>query len=770
MRSLLGRRLPVTSGSLHVRGPNRPLTIRRDAYGVPHIEAQTDADAWFGLGFCEAQDRAFQLELRMRTARGTLSEMIGDQTISLDRLARRIGFREAALRQLPVLAPEVRSQIDAFVAGINAAQEAGLRSRPHEFVLLRAKPTPWDAADVLAAGKLMSFLLIGNWDVELARLKILLSDGEQALRDLDPFYSAAHPVSSPPGEIAGLAVDRLSSDIEEFTSFTGLGGGSNNWAVAGSRTRSGRPILANDPHLDPVLPPHWYLAHLSTPHWQVAGAALIGAPAIGAGHNGFCAWGITAGLTDTVDLFVEEVAPDGRGVRRGAGYEHCDIRREVIEVKGGEPVVEDVLVTPRGPVISPSFGEGLPVLSMRAVWLDPRPVRGFLTAYKARSFEAFRREFEQWPVLPQNIAYADTEGHIAWQLVGEVPRRRKGWGTLPLAAADPATGWHEDTVPFEQMPNAIDPATGYVATANNKPVPDGTPGPFLGVDWLDGYRVGRIFEALAERRDWDVASTQKLQLDVVSMPWRQIRDIVLSLPGDTEEARFGLTLLGAWNGIVSADSAAASVYEGFIGEMWRRIAANRAPRSADYALGRGFTDLLTGTTFAGGRVSTLIRRIEEQPDGWFRSGWPDEMADALASVVRHLRREHGIEPSGWHWGALRRLTLQHPIGRIPALAPVFNRGPYPFAGDGNTVSQAASSNRRFATNPGAIASLRMVVDVGDWDASRFSMPGGQSGNPMSPHYDDQVPLWLAGDGIAIAWSPEAVERATRSTLRLLPLA
>jgi penicillin amidase len=372
-------------------------------------------------------------------------------------------------------------------------------------------------------------------------------------------------------------------------------------------------------------------------------------------------------------------------------------------------------------------------------------------------------------VLPQNVAIADTEGSIAWQLVGEVPRRRKGFGTLPLHGADPETGWFGDLVPFAEMPYAINPATGFVASANNKPVPDTWPGPFLGVDWLDGYRAGRIFEALAQRSDWDVVSTLRLQLDETSMTWREVRDAVLALRPRTEEERFALELLRAWDGVLAAASPAAAVYEGFIAEMWQQVARSRAPNSTDYALGRGFTELLPSSTFAAGRVSTLLRRLTEQPEGWFERGWQEVILDALASVVQRLRRENGMTPAGWAWGTVRQLTLQHPIGRIAALAPVFNRGPYPYGGDGNTISQASASNRRFGANPGAIASLRAVIDVGDWEAARFSMPGGQSGNPLSPHYDDLLPLWLKGDGVPIAWSPEAVRAATRETLRLLPL-
>src|SRR5688572_3919038 len=321
MRLALGRRRPLRNGTLSLPGLHGPITLRRDRYDIAYIEAQDDAGAWFGLGYCQAQDRAFQLELRLRTVRGTLSELFGEVTLGVDRLARRIGFIEASQHQFAALDEDVRQQIEAFVPGINAGMTTGADRRAPEFIMLKTQPTPWTVADVVAQGKLISFLMIGNWDVELARLKILLMDGEQALRDLDPSYPATHPVTAPVGAAAGEALDRLSDDLARFLSFSGAGGGSNAWAVSGAHTATGRPLLASDPHLDPVLPPHWYLAHMRTPEWSAAGAALIGAPALAVGHNGFCAWGMTAGLADTVDLFVEDVSPDGRSVRRGDTWE-----------------------------------------------------------------------------------------------------------------------------------------------------------------------------------------------------------------------------------------------------------------------------------------------------------------------------------------------------------------------------------------------------------------------------------------------------------------
>jgi penicillin amidase len=494
------RTLPLTDAPLPIRTAallRGPLTIRRDAHSIPYIEAENDEDAWFGLGFCQGQDRAFQLELRLRMVRGTLSALIGEQGLAFDRLSRRVGLHYTAGLQLPAFDADVRTTIEAFVRGINAGIEAGGGARAHEFTILRTRPTRWQAEDVVAAGKLMSMLLIGNWDVELARLKILSLDGEQALRDLDPSYPEHHVVTSPPGTMAGSAIDRLSDDLAAAREFGGGLAGSNNWAIAGSRTATGRPLLANDPHLDPTLPPHWYLAHVRTPEWMVAGASLIASPGIGAGHNGTCAWGVTAALTDTVDLFVEEVGPDGCSVRQGDAFVPCEVRREVIEIKGAPDVVEDVLMTPRGPIIGPALQGEVGALSMSAVWQQPLPARGFFTLNRTRSFEDVRREFAKWPVLPLNIAFADISGAIGWQMVGQAPRRRKGWGTLPLPGADPEAGWRDDHVPFDEMPHLLDPEAGFIASANNKPLRDG---PFsVPTGWT-------AFASAASCRSWRTAT------------------------------------------------------------------------------------------------------------------------------------------------------------------------------------------------------------------------------------------------------------------------
>ena len=767
LRALLGRRLPITGGVLTVSGIERPVVIHRDRYGIPYIQAKSDEDAWYGLGFCQAQDRAFALETMLRAARGTLSEMVGVRGLPVDRLSRRLGILHSARPHLDVLDSDVRAVFDSFARGVTDGLSAGAARPAHEFALLRTRPTPWTALDVMAVSKMQAFAMASNWDVKLARYRILLDDGPEALRDLEPDYPEWHPVSSPQGVTAGPAAGRLAQDIRLFGDEVGMGGASNAWAVSSSRSATGLPILANDPHLPPSMPPHWYLAHLRAPGWTVAGASFVGVPVFPAGHNDVAAWGVTLGLADNTDLYVEELSSDGGGVRSADGFIECETRTERIRVKGGGDVVETVKVTPRGPIIGPALAGEVGAVSVQAKWLEASPVHGFLTAFKARSFEEFRAAFEQWAFISFNIVYADTSDTVGWLLAGDVPRRRKGSGTIPMPGWDPDAGWEEAPVPFAEMPRLVRPASGYAASANSSPIPSRGE-PYLGGSWIDGYRLTRVEEVLRAGADWTVAAAMDLQMDQVSVPWREIRDAVLSIPAEDERAGRAIEVLREWDGVVAADSAGAAVFELFVDEMTRRLAQARAARSWRWAVGAGFSPIHPFTLITARRVGFLARMLRDQPSGWFDRPWPEEIQDALSAVYEVQRSSQGTDRNRWSWGRLRPLTLRHQAGRGPVLSRIFNRGPFPCGGDANTVAQAASNPLDIRENPLVAASLRMVLDVGSWEESRFVLPGGQSGNPLSPHYDDQLPLWLRGGGVPMAWSPDAVERAAVETLRLNP--
>lgn len=756
-RALLGKRLPVTEGSIEVEGLRARVRIRRDSFGVPYIVADDDADAWYALGFCHGQDRTFQLESLVRVIRGTLAELIGEEGLAVDRLSRRLGLKARSIEQLEMLAPEIREMLEAYALGATAGSRAGVRRPPHEFTLLRAEPSRYEASDAVGMLKLMSFLLASNWDRELARYQVLTLDGPEALEAVDVTYPEWHGVTLPPHPQAGSVAAQLAEEVARFRRMVGAGGGSNNWAISASKTATGRPLLANDPHLAATLPPHWYLVHIRTPRWSVAGASFVGIPGVPVGHNGYCAWGVTAGLVDNTDLFLEEVGPDGASVRDGDGFVTCRVRREEITVKGGETVVEEVLETPRGPLIGPAL-DGVPVgLSIRATWLESSPFRGLLAVHEAGSWEEFRALFDPWPGLPLNMIYADRDGRIGWQLVGDAPVRSAGLGAVPSVGWEDSD-WTDAKVPFEAMPHAVDPPEGYLATANNRPVPVGAE-PFLGVDWIEGYRYARITEVLAERDDWTVDACLRLQTDVESIPWREMRPFVLQTEtGDPD----GLRLLESWDGVVGAESAGAAMYEVFVSELIVDLVRSRAPQSAEWALGRGFDPLVPETAFAFLRTGWLVDMFQR---GRVESS---RVEAALGRAVNLLRRRLGPDPALWAWGRLRPLTLSHPVGQRRPLDRVFNLGPFPWGGDATTVGQAAVVHRDLATPPPFIASLRVVIDVGNWSASRYVLPGGQSGNPMSPHYADQLELWKAGSGIPIAWEEDEIETRIRSVLELRP--
>jgi penicillin G amidase len=749
----LGRRLPRTRGEMRVSGLHGEVAIVRDRWGIPHIEAARDADAWFALGFCHGQDRAFQLELLARAGRGLLAELLGAAALPIDRLSRTLGFRRVARAQVAHLDADVLATLDAYVAGINAAQAAS--PRPHELVLLRARPSPWSVEDVLAFVGLQSLALAGSWDTELARQAILEADGPEALAAVEPAYGPWLPVVTPPGARAGEPLARLAADLARLSGLVGGSGGSNAWALAGSRTASGAPILANDPHLAPTVPPPWYLAHLRAADWELAGASFVGGPAFPTGFNAHAAWGITAACTDSADLFWEELSTDGRTARGPDGPEPVERIVEAIPVRGVSPVALEVLVTRRGPIVTGLLDGVSRALSMRATWLEPAPVRGFLDVNRARDFAAFRDAFRAWPGPSLNVVYADAHGHVGWQLIGTLPRRRIGSGIVPLPAW--AADWEDEHLPFDDLPWTLDPPSGQVVSANNAPRADEQDAPFLGVDWLDGYRAARISEVLGDRTDWDVAGSMGLQTDTVSVGWRDLRELVLAAaPEDALTA-----MLREWDGVVAAGSAAASVYELLVAELACVTAHDDAPNGWRWAVGGGFGEAVPRTSFGARTVSQLVGRL--------RSGRGTELIPhALARARLMLSERRGADPAGWAWGEVRPLRLLHPLAVRRPLDRVLNLGPVPLGGDANTPAQAGVHPLRPLDNPAAIANHRAVIDLGDPERSRYVLAGGQSGNPLSPHYGDLFELWRRGEGVPIPWSRAAVEAATVDSLVLRP--
>jgi penicillin amidase len=775
--AMLGKRLTRYDGR-HTVACRRSVQIRRDGHGVAYVDARDEADAWFGLGFCQGQDRGGQLEITHRLTRGLLSEVLGPAGLGIDRAVRLIGVHRAAREQMATLDADVRDQLAAYTAGINAALECRELPRSHEHAILRCTPSRWEPSDVIAFGLLMCCFLPSNWDVELARLIILTKDGPDAVRAVDPTWRADLPLTSPPGRAAGDASELfVTRDLEALRAFIGDSGGSNAWAVQAHKTKAGRALLANDPHLPAALPNLGYLARVKCPAFTVAGISIAGIPAFITGHNGTAAWGSTSAQLDNADLFLEELSADGKQVRQGDTWSTCVEHVERIPVKGQGASELRIIRTPRGAIVAragdsdASIFEPVPTigranaLSFAATWLDRRPTRSLLGFHHVKSFEQFREACAKSAGCCYSLIYADEET-VGWVLATEVPRRKSGFGSLPLPGWEPNVGW-DGVVPSNELPYASNPAGGFVCCANNKPVADDQTTVFLGHDFLDGFRQRRIAEQLASRDDWTTALMAELQTDVQSLAFADVRSVLLALTPTTPESARALSLLESWDGRLSSDSLGGSVYQLFVGALNRKVCEAKAPNSYLWASGKGVMKLIPGTCLNARRASFVTRLIRDQPPGYFER-WEPVLLESLAEAVTTLTERFGASSKAWGWGQIRPLTLRHRFGDKKPLNEVFNIGPLPGYGDGTTVNQAGFEYWEPLRHSTVTAHLRSVMEVGNWGASRFVVLGGQSGNPLSAHYGDLVPLYMRGEGVPVHWSDDEVRRHTVATMTLVP--
>jgi len=762
---ILGSRLPRLDGKVTIKGPENPVTIERDCWGIPYIRSESVTDGWFGLGFCQGQDRSFQLEVAQRVSRGTLSEIIGPVGLPVDRLSRRIGFHRSSVNQMAVLDEPTRSYLKAFTDGVNTGRQEGCSKKAHEFSILKCEPSTFEPQDALGILKLFAFQMGSNWDSELARLRILLNDGRNALEDLDPAYLTVYPDSStlkPEKDLDKSILDPLIEDIEAILSVIGQSGGSNNWSISAKKTATDRPILSNDPHLSPAVPTQWYLASLHTSEWRMIGAAIVGLPGFAAGHNGFAAWGVTAGLADNTDLYIGHPSSNNPNTDNGKIRSFM----EHIHIKGGDKTEELVTETNLGPVIGQSLGFPEFSITMNATWLDPVPFDTLVELPKIRSFQEFKASWKSWPFSPFNMAYADSNGNIGWQLVGDVPIRTSGNGTLPHPSAD---NWKTERIPIEELPSRYNPTNGIIASANNKPTHNNPYKHHLGHDWVDGYRIKRIVELLASRSDWTIQDSMHLQLDKKALPWLELKEFVTALESNDPEVQIAVQMLSKWDGYLNENSPEASIYEEFLSQLVKSIAMDRAPNSSEWVMGKGFHPLSALTFFAARRVSHTVKCLRERPQQWFASSsWDEQIEKALSNSVKALKETHGDDQSKWGWGNTRMLTIPHFMSAKKPFNRVFNLGPFPWGGDANTISQAASPPWNPFSQITTIASMRMTIDVGKWDKSRFILPGGQSGNVVSPHYSDMLPFWRVGKGVPIYWDQNRKSKHIKHRLLLSP--
>jgi len=817
---LLRRPLARTEGALSLVDLQEEVQILRDQWGVPHIYAASEQDLMVAQGFVHAQDRLWQMDFARRLVAGRLSEVMGEQTLPLDRWMRTLTIRRVAEKEVELLDAECRGYLEAYAAGVNARMAGG--RLPVEFTLLRYVPEPWTVADSLSWIKMMSWVLSVNWETEILRSLLIERLGPELAAELEPGGSDAMPRVV--AEIANLAVlaaaggagalDRAGAARPYTGPAAREGLGSNNWVLAGSRTATGMPLLANDMHLGMTLPSIWYENHLVAGELNVTGVTFPGIPGVVSGHNGHVAWGYTNGFPDVQDLFMERLrrveGEEGGQARvqyefRGA-WREAEVLQEEIKVKGGETVVEEVIITHHGPIINslapddvgevlpedagevlpeaagkappdlssgapPQFTKGQP-LALCWTALEPNTmIQAIFGVGQARNCIEFREALRQWTSPTQNVVYADTEGNIAYSFPGRVPIRAKGDGKVP---APGWTGEYEWTgyIPYEELPHLYNPPQGYIATANNRVVGDDYPY-HLGTDCCTGNRAKRIVELIEAGRDVDVAYIQQMQFDQISPIARIVGEYLGGLEVDDGELEPVVAMMAAWDGSLEEGSAAAAVHQVFSRRIIARTLEDKLGDLAPRYAGQGPTPVLAEGSLFGERSLEWLERILGEPESaWFDLGngeTRDDVAQlALRETVDFLKAELGPELDDWAWGKLHTLTYGHVMGQVKPLDRLFNRGPFPIGGDGTSIWATHTAWQDLRSEIIVGPPFRFIADLGDLRNSLGLLVPGQSGQPGSRHYDDQMRAWFTGEYHPMLYDREDVDAGAEAVLTLTP--
>ena len=764
---LLRRPLPQVDGEVRLAGLNAPVEIVRDRWGIPHISARESLDAFFGQGYCHAQDRLWEMELTRRLAAGRLSEVLGHAALDVDRFQRRLGLHRAAQRDYATADAGLRDALHAYAAGVNACLDGLLAAGklPVEFLLARFEPEAWLPTDTLGYARYLAYAQSPNWESELVRSRLIARVGYAAAAALEPdvwqpetdalprLEDWGPPEMPEPGELPPIAL-------------VGGPGASNAWAVSGARSSTGKPLLASDPHMFPRFPSVFYEAHLAAGgELNVAGASAPGLPGILIGHNRHIAWGVTASMADTQDLYVERIDPgDSRRTEFAGRWESGTTIREVIAIKGQvEPWIEDVLITSRhGPLLTPtpSLADEHRPLALRSMVLEaPSPGAALLQLNRAANWDEFRAAASQWGTPAMNLVYADVAGNIGYQMVGHVPVRARGEGLVPAPGWSGQYEWRS-TIPFDDLPRAFNPPDGLWANANHD-VARKSPH-FFTREFIDSARYQRIRQVLESKAKHSAVDFGALQADEVSLPARQIARLLAAhlSPSGRLEAR-ALEELRAWDGQLGANSAAATIYAVFRNELLRARHAEALGDLMPAVLGVGPHPLLGATNshyFL--QTARVLKFLEDSPTA-------PAIGLAFRTTVTWLQKRLGSNVAGWLWGRLHTLRLEHALSARKPLGIVFDVPSIAWSGDLETVRAGGSAPGRYEAM-GPISAYRLIADCGDWDSSLSCIPGGQSGHRGSPHYADQVDTWRRVAYHPLSFTRPAIARHQRHTLRLTP--
>lgn len=747
--------LAQLDGEIALDGLREPVEVIRDRWGVPHIFARNQDDLFFAQGFVAAQDRLWQLDLWRRAAEGQLAEVLGPKAVDRDTFARLLRYRGDLEAEWNSYAPDAKSIAGAFARGVNAQIALVLADRdrmPVEFQMTGSAPEPWTPEVIVS--RLAGYVMTRNASSEVRRAILARDVGAPRTTLFMPIEPEV-AVSVPEGlDLSDISADilRLARDADAPYVFEDSSQvGSNNWVIAGSRTASGKPILANDPHRAIRLPSLRYSVHLNAPGWNVIGAGEPALPGVAAGHNDRVAFGFTIVGIDQQDLYVEQLHPtdDHRYLADGRWVE-MKIERERLEVRGQATREVTLRFTRHGPVVHLDAARRR-AYALRWVGMEPGTAGylGSLTLNRVRNWPEFLDSMQRWKVPSENLIYADVDGNIGWVAAGLAPIRSAGNGLLPVPGASGQYEW-TGFLSVADLPQAFNPPSGYVATANHNIVPPNYTR-MLGYEWAAPYRYQRAVELIeGSRAKFTVESSERMQHDEVSVAARRLVQMfreALDMPGVQPEAdaSYALELLRTWDGRLSADSPAAALYQAWLPHLARAAITALVPPDER----RHF-----GTNASPDLVIRLLDQLDPARRAWVLTG------HSLIAAWDDTAKLLGDDDKKWGWGKLHQSRFEHPL-KIQA----FHLPARPRGGDGTTLN--ATGSGPWQTHG---ASFREVIDLADWDRSTMINVPGQSGQPGSPYYDNLYPLWADGKYHPMLFTRSAIEKAAGHRLVLKPAA
>jgi penicillin amidase len=778
--------LPQLDGSIQIKGLSARVTVTRDGHGVPTIAANTLEDLFFAQGYVTAQDRLWQMDIIRRVAAGELSEILGEDTLKLDREQRILGLRTAAKKSLEMASARDRNFFEAYARGVNAYIATSTGRLPLEFRILKYTPKPWLPEDsVLVANQMVKDLNYSSFLDALKHEKILAKLGPELTADLYVNHSWHDRPPTVMREDLNDEHDKGDSDDEDddddddspdnavtqrIGTPVGLGAvadaserpvnGSNDWVVSGAHTVTGKPLLSNDMHLQHQMPNLWYEAHLRAANIDAAGVTLPGMPYVIVGHNQRIAWGFTNVGPTVTDVFIENFNAQG-AYQTPQGWSQPEHRMEVIHVKGKPDVTVDVKITRHGPIITELVPGETRALALRWTLYDGLHIP-FFDVNTAQNWEDFRHAFSLLDAPGQNVVYADVDGNIGYQTTGKVPIRAAGDGSLPVSGTDNAHEW-TGFIPFEKLPNVHNPPSGIIGTANGRITPDDYQYS-ISMEWEAPWRTARIYHVLESGRKFSPSDMLGLQTDIHSEAELFVAERLVygvdHAAKPSARAKQAAEMMRAWDGRMLATSAAPTIAEVSIRELRRLMLEPKLGNAPTDA--KSVDETLNWKTYSWDMRSVWMENVLlHRPKRWLPDKYPN-YDELLAAAVEAAVNGPDVpkDLASWHWGNFNTVEIQHPIlGKIPLLNHWAGPGLKEQSGSGYTVKAVTKYHG---------PSERFTANLADLDQSTLNTVTGQGGNFLSPYYMDQWQAWYEGTTFNLPFTEQAVEATKAHRLMLEP--